>query len=428
MINTCPSRIPEAWSKVPSTNTLCLIDARASGVSGDKYLGALLDLGGSEKRLKKVGKVVEEFLPETRKVDVEVQDVERGEIAAKLVRITSTEKALARKGAAVRKAVERCSEKLHLSSWGKELTAMTIGTLLEAESKVHHSSTESVELHELGTADTLVDVLGTAYLAEELGLDNAEWWSTTLAVGGGTSYFSDRQYPNPPPAVAEILRLHAFPMQSGEIEQELTTPTGAAITISLAGKGSDSYPAIRPMKIGYGAGSKELKGVANLLRLVVGAKMRYSHQHDDVVVLETNVDDITGEVIGHAMERIMDEGARDVTVTPVYMKKNRPGHMISVIADSSRAEQLAEILIEETGTLGVREIPVRRHITQRTVQRRALDVRGKRYAIRVKSVVNDKGKVAREKVEYEDRRKLARKMGLTLREVDNLVKSGKTGG
>src|SRR3990170_4277731 len=287
---------------MPHSDTTVLIDARVAGVSGDKYLGALLDLGGSTARLKKVGKAVQESLPGTREVDVQARDVERGDIASKLVTVTSKEDVSKRKGEALRKAVQDSSQKLHLSSWGSKFALSTIDTLLEAESRVHRHSAEDVELHELGSADTLVDIIGVASLVEEVGLADATWWSTPVAVGGGVSPFSGRDYPNPPPAVAEILRSRKFPMHADAVSQDLSTPTGVAITINLAAKVSDSFPSFRPAKIGYGAGSKDLKEIANVLRLIVGESTETTHSHDHIVVLETNLDDVTGEVIGHAVE------------------------------------------------------------------------------------------------------------------------------
>ncbi len=402
---------------------LCIIDARTAGVSGDKYLGALVDLGGSVKTLERVAKAVETTLPGTRKVSVSARRVERGEIGAWLVTVDSKEDATKRKGMVLLDAIRNSAQKLHLSERGTSFATSTIETLLRAESKVHNQPSSSVELHELGSADTLVDILGVANLVEELGLAKCEWVSTSIAVGGGSSHFSGREYPNPPPAAMEILREHKFPIRAGRVERELTTPTGAAITVNLASQGIDSYPAIRPEKIGYGAGSQEIKEVANIVRLIVGTPLSAGHNHDQVVVLETNLDDVTGEVIGHAMERVMEAGARDVTVTPVFMKKNRPGHLMSVIANAERAEELAGVIIKETGTLGVREIPVSRHITLRNERKGWVELKGKRHPFRVKLSSDARGRVLKEKVEYEDRKKLSRKTGLGITEVNKLLES-----
>ena len=405
------------------TESLVIIDARVAGVSGDKYLGALVDLGGSVKTLENVAKVVETTLPGTRSVSVVAHRVERGEIGARLVTVDSKEDTTHRKGKVLLEAVRTSAEKLHLSEWGTKFASSTIETLLSAESKVHNRPSSSVELHELGSADTLVDILGVANLAEELGLAKYEWVSTSIAVGSGSSHFSGKEYPNPAPAAMEILREHQFPIRAGRVERELTTPTGAAITVNLASQGVDSYPTIRPERIGYGAGSREMNEVANIVRLVVGTPLAAGHGHDQVVILETNLDDVTGEVIGHAMEKVMEAGARDVTVTPVFMKKNRPGYLMSVIADAPMAEELAGVIIKETGTLGVREIPVSRHITLRSERKSWVEVKGKRYPLTVKVSSDDRGRLLREKVEYEDRKKLSKKTGLGIAEVDKLLES-----
>ncbi len=412
--------------KPTDVNMIGIIDARPAGVSGDKYLGALMDLGASHTRLERVGRIVEKCLPGTLRVEVRIESVERGGVRGKLVRVESKEEVEKRKGRIVRDAVQECSNKLGLSEWATGFAISTMDTLLDAESHVHGHSATEVELHELGSADTLVDILGTAYLVDEIGLGGLEWWSTSLPAGTGTSHFSGRDYPNPPPAVAEILRAHKFPLSPSKVEQELTTPTGAAITVNLAKNFSDFYPAIRPNRIGYGAGSKEIEEVANILRIVIGERVEPLHSHDEVVVLETNLDDVTGEVIGRAIERVMEAGARDVTVTPAYMKKNRPGYLFSVIVDSGKSEGLARVIMDETGSLGVREIPVRRHITQRTVEERVVKVGGNQYPLKVKSAVDLQGRILREKVEYEDRRRLSRKTGKSIREIDRLLGKNKS--
>lgn len=398
-----------------------MIDAIPAGVSGDKYLGALIGLGGRPSSLEKVGKTIAANLPGTRKVRVGVRKAERGGIDATLVSVTSEEEVGKRKGGVVRKAASRCVEKLGLHEWGKEFVLSTIDTLLKAESKVHGHSPENVELHELGSADTLLDTLGVALLAQELQLDGARWCSTPLAIGGGAVRFSGSAYPNPPPATAEILRSHDFPYERGIGDEELSTPTGVALTVNLVGK-YWQRSAFTAESIGYGAGSKELKDTANVLRLTVGREGSPLHGHDEVVILETNLDDVSGEVIGRATEKLMEAGARDVTITPVFMKKNRPGQIVSVISQRGDAEKLAEVLIEETGTLGVRELPIVRHISNRTSARIDLQVKGKYYSARVKASKDRNGRVLHAKLEYEDLRKISDRTGLSVRDLQELVR------
>src|SRR5213594_998021 len=212
-------------------------------------------------------------------------------------------------------------------------------------------------------------------------------------------------------------------MKTSNIQFELTTPTGGAIAVSLAGSETGEVPIITPHKIGYGAGSKDLDQVANVLRLTVGELFETEHSLDEVVVLETNLDDVSGEVIGRAVERLMEAGARDVSITPVFMKKNRPGQLISVIADKAKSERLADLLMEETGTLGVREMPVSRHISRRTSGTIAIEVKGKKFQVRGKRVLGGGAHSQGGKVEYEDLRRISNETGLSVRELQQIVKT-----
>jgi uncharacterized protein (TIGR00299 family) protein len=403
-----------------------IIDASSSGASGDKFLGALIDLGGSPKSLVKVAEVVEKNLPGSKNVQVETSRVERGDISARLVSVSSEEKVSKRKAADLIASARKCAKGLDLSDWGAGFVIAVLESLGLAEIRVHGHSTRDIELHELGSADTLVDILGVAYLIDELKLSGDEWWCSPIAVGTGVTSFSGRTYPNPAPAVAEILRSHKFPMKTSNIQFELTTPTGAAIAVNLASRGSREVPVITPTAIGYGAGAKDLDQVANILRLTVGELSGNGHAHDEVVVLETNLDDVSGEVIGRAVERLMEAGARDVSITPVFMKKNRPGQLISVIADKAKSEHLAELLMEETGTLGVREFPVSRHISRRANATMTLEVKGRRFQVRVKRALTATGHSMGGKVEYEDLRRISNETGLSIRELQQIVKTSGT--
>ncbi|HZD13047.1 MAG TPA: nickel pincer cofactor biosynthesis protein LarC, partial [Candidatus Binatus sp.] len=338
-------------SRNKDAGLIVVADSGVSGVSGDKYLGALVSLGANPARLKKAAEIIQSSNPGLGKAHIQIEKQERGEIGSTLVHIeASRDNYHDKRGILIRNIIEKTGIKLRLSDWAQGFTLATADSLLDAESRVHGHDRNQVVLHELGSIDTLVDILGTAAMIEELGLDNVPWVSTPVAVGGGTARFSGKHYPNPPPAVVEILRRNKFPLIGGYEKSELTTPTGAAITVNLARSVVDTYPAMIPVKVGYGAGARELEETANLLRLTIGQSLRNNHGHDNMVILETNLDDVTGEVIGHAVETLLSEGARDVTVTPVYMKKNRPGSMISVIVEEARSEKFASLLMRETGT------------------------------------------------------------------------------
>src|SRR5438132_3275012 len=400
-----------------------IVDAGSSGASGDKLLGALVDLGGSPKSLDRVARVVEDNLPGASHVHVKTSIVERGEVRGQLVEVRSEEKVSKRKAHDLQSSAVKCAKELGLSEWGTSFVKSVLDTLSSAKSRVHGHSVKEVELHELGSADTLVDILGVAYLVDELELSGTRWWCGPIGVGTGVTEFSGRTYPNPAPAVAEILRSHKFPMKTSNIQFELTTPTGAAIAVNLADGKAGEIPIITPHKIGYGAGAKNLDEIANILRLTIGELSGTDHAHDEVVVLETNLDDVSGEVIGRAVERLMEAGARDVSITPVFMKKNRPGQLISIIADKAKSERLADLLMEETGTLGVREMPVSRHISRRASGTLALEVGGKKFQVRVKRALGAAANPQGGKVEYEDLRRISNETGLSIRELQQIVKT-----
>jgi len=408
--------------KLNGSRRAIVVDASSSGASGDKFLGALIDLGGSTKALGKVAKVVEENLDGTNRVVIKTTRVERGGIQAHLVTVASQERVSQRKADYLLSSALKCARTLGLSGWATSLVKSVLGSLTSAESRVHGDSTKEIELHELGSADTLVDILGVAYLSDELELSDRTWFCGPIGVGTGSTRFSGRTYPNPAPAVTEILRSHKFPMKINQIPFELTTPTGAALAVNLAIPYPGTNTTFTPQSIGYGAGTKELDETANVLRLTVGELAETDHAHDEVVVLETNLDDVSGEIIGRAVERLMEAGARDVSITPIFMKKNRPGQLVSVISERAKSEELAELLMEETGTLGVREMPVFRHISRRASGATTIDVGGKKFRVRTKEVLSSNGQSRASKLEYEDLRRISNQTGISIRELQKLAK------
>src|SRR5260370_19875773 len=201
-----------------------IIDAGSSGASGDKFLGALIDLGGSPKSLDKVDRVVEDNLLGASHVHVKTSTVERGEIRGRLVEVRSEEEVSKRKASDLQSSAVKCAKALTLSEWGTSFVKSVLDTLSSAESQVHGHSKKEVELHELGSADTLVDILGVAYLADELELSGARWWCGRIGVGTGVTQFSGRPYPNPAPAVAESLRSHKFPLKTTKTHIPVPSP------------------------------------------------------------------------------------------------------------------------------------------------------------------------------------------------------------
>jgi uncharacterized protein (TIGR00299 family) protein len=247
-------------------------------------------------------------------------------------------------------------------------------------------------------------------------------YSTPLAVGGGVFKFSHGIVSAPAPATLAILQSKNFPFHGGPIEKELATPTGTSLLVNLA-EPVTFYPAVVPRKVGYGAGTKEYPELPAVLRLTLGEPSETGLARDEIAVLETNLDDVSGEILGYTMDRLLAEGAKDVSIIPVTTKKNRPAQIIKVIADQNDVTHLSEVLIAETGTLGVRVYYCERHIISRELLMVDLSVLGSKETVRVKVSKNTEGKIIRIKPEFEDLKHLAEKTGKPLRELMDLTVS-----
>jgi uncharacterized protein (TIGR00299 family) protein len=290
-------------------------------------------------------------------------------------------------------------------------TALAIfETLGAAEAKVHNTSLDDIHFHEVGAVDAIVDIVCAAVGVEALGAD--EWVCSPLNVGGGTIHCAHGTFPVPAPATVELLK--GAPVFSSGPQVELVTPTGAAIVKVLASR----FAAFPPMKIeqaGYGAGTRDFSGHANVVRLTVGeaqAALEATPTQDTVTVLEANLDDMNPQVFGYVMDRLLEEGALDVLGIPVQMKKNRPGMLLTVLASPKDAERLTQLLFAETTTLGVR----RREEPRQILKRRWESVETRWGSVRVK-VAGVNGCGSNCAPEYEDCRKLAAEHHVPLKTV-----------
>lgn len=405
---------------VIDTRKIAIVDCQLAGISGDMFLGALIDLGADVNKLLRAVEVVEGVIGCDIRVDIE-KSSRRG-IKATRVDVQA-ECRLKMTGAKLVGAIRECMENLGAGHGARKFALNVTETLLEAEATLHSWDSEKAHLHELGGTDTIVEIVGSAIAIEELGLFNARVYSTPVAVGGGSFEFSHGKYSAPAPATLEILRSRGFPMRGGPLEAELTTPTGASILVNFADIATNFYPAIRPRKIGYGAGARDFEEVANILRIILGEPVNYNLAVEEVVVLETNVDDVTGETMGYLLDKLLGEGARDACIVPAFMKKNRPGCILKVIADRERAEHLAKVIIRETGSLGVRlSVCERRVLRGETVPVEAV-IDGIREYIRVKVSRDTGGTILQIKPEYEDVKMLAEKTGKPLMHIVRIVEA-----
>lgn len=319
------------------------------------------------------------------------------------------------------KAAENIAQASQMSSKASMFAINTIKDLVLSESALHGSSVERTHLHEAGSADTLADVFGVALACDSLGVFESEVFSTPVAVGGGLVSFSHGTLGTPAPAVLEIAKRKQIPIRGGPASIELATPTGMSMLANLAQTFLEVYPPMIAEKVGYGAGKAELKDAPNVLRLVVGKSLGERFDMDMVEVLETNLDDLPGEMLGHALERVLEGGAKDAWVTPAQFKKNRPGHVLHVICDTDIVDKLTEIIVEETGTLGVRYQPWNRFTLQREIKTVKVNIGEREFIVRVKFARDRAGKIVNIKPEFDDVQAIAKEMSMPAREVSEIA-------
>jgi uncharacterized protein (TIGR00299 family) protein len=272
----------------------------------------------------------------------------------------------------------------------------------EAEASVHGTPVEKVHFHEVGAADSIADIAGACLALDLLGVEQI--YCSALNVGSGTVNTEHGLLPVPAPATAALLA--GKPIYSSGPAVELTTPTGAAIAVTLAQQ-FGSLPPMRIERTGFGAGDRDFPGQANVLRVLIG-EASTAVEAAAVAVIEANIDDSTPELLGYVLELLLERGALDVTLSPLQMKKNRPGVLLRAIARPEDRETLAALVLEETTTLGVRIYPAERRVQER----RIVEVETPHGTVRVKVAAD--GSFA---PEYEDCRRIARSAGLPLKNV-----------
>jgi uncharacterized protein (TIGR00299 family) protein len=363
----------------------------SSGISGDKLLGALIGAGLSADVLRERLSA----LP-LGGWTLETERVSRGGLAGTLVTVAVEEVQPSRDWAAIRTMLESSS----LPDRARDGALRTFALLAEAEAGAHGVEVDRVHFHEVGAVDSIVDIVGAAIGIEELGID--ELWATPVRLGHGTVATSHGELPVPAPATARLLA--GVPVYAGDAPGEMTTPTGAALLRAHVAR----FAPVPPMTIvgeGWGAGSRDVEGVPNVTRLLLGERDLGGGDLQEVAVLETAVDHISPEHLAAALDILLAEGALDAWATPVTMKKRRLGSEVTVLAPPAEAERLSAALVRHTGTLGVR-----RTLTWRSVAaRESRTVATTSGPIRVK--VAGAGGARRVRPENDDVVRIARETG-----------------
>ncbi len=374
-----------------------------SGISGDMTVGALLDAGLKieilEKELKKLG------LSGYR---LEVNKVLKKGISATQFKVKIKEERVERRF----KDILTILEESKLDEEIKKETKKIFFNIAQAESKIHQKDIDKIHFHEIGGLDSIIDITSVVIGIKTLGIE--EIHSSALPMGKGFVKCAHGVIPVPAPATLELLK--NIPTYSGGIESEMITPTGAGIISTLA-KSFGKRPLMKIERIGYGAGEKEFT-IPNLLRISIGEKIlkdensKDGYVSDEAVLIETNIDDMNPEFYDYIIDKLFSQGALDVFLTPIQMKKNRPAHMLSIIVYEQNLKEILEVLFSESTTLGVRI----REIKRLKLSQQNFIAETKYGKIKVKVGIF-KGEIKNIAPEYEDCKKMAEQHKVPLKEV-----------
>jgi pyridinium-3,5-bisthiocarboxylic acid mononucleotide nickel chelatase len=375
-----------------------------AGISGDMTVGALLDLGVPLDVIRQG--LAGLPLPHSS-YTLSVGKTSRKGIRASKFSVHVEEHQPHRHYTDIAGMIEQSS----LDAGVKERAQRILFRLAEAEAKVHGVEIGHVHFHEVGGLDSIVDIVGTAIGIEYLGIDAIH--VSSLPLGSGYVETAHGRLPVPAPATAELLR--GIPVH-GELGQgERVTPTGAAI-VAVLGTAFGGTPSMTVAATGYGAGDKDFDDVPNILRVMLGEKTAGVLLRDEIMVVETHIDDMNPEILGFLMERLLDCGALDVTFSPLQMKKNRPGTKLTILAEPSRLEALARIVLLESTAIGIRHYPAGRIKLDRSPEQRDTSL----GRVRVK-VIRDGKVLLRVVPEFDDCRRLALEKAMPLLEVYKII-------
>ena len=376
-----------------------------SGISGDMILGALADLGNDFSFIKK----------ELKKLDLKGyslshKKVKRGVIETTRVDVKVTEKSSSKRNL---KSIISIIKNSGLAEKIKNDSIKIFRRLAEAEATVHGTTINKVHFHEVGAIDSIVDIVGSVIGIHHLNISKIV--SSSINIGSGFVKCDHGTLPVPAPAVVEMLR--GVPCFSSGTRQELTTPTGAAVIVTLANE-FGSLPELKTDRVGYGAGGKNLKEMPNALRIILGELSIANELKKEIFVLETNIDDMNPEFYDVVMEKLFQAGAVDVFLTPIIMKKNRPATKLSVLTQQQNVEMLANEVLKNTTSFGIRFYPVERVMLEREFQE-IETVLGK---VKVKIGKRD-GEVCHISPEYEHCKKISREQGIPIKKVYEEIQS-----
>ncbi|HEX7332627.1 MAG TPA: nickel pincer cofactor biosynthesis protein LarC [Pyrinomonadaceae bacterium] len=374
-----------------------------AGASGDMILGAMVGAGVEPNYLRE-----QLLLLPVTGFNIDFETVNRSGLSATYAHVETAHEHKHRHLSDIKQIIEGS----RLSDPVKQRAVQIFTRLAEAEARVHNEPVDHVHFHEVGALDAIVDVVGAAICFDALKIDR--FVCSPIHVGSGMVKMAHGQFPIPPPAVTELLK--GVPFYATEIKGELLTPTGAAIITTVCHE-YGPIPQMLTEATGYGAGTREYQDFPNVLRVLLGETEDNTAADERLWMLETNLDDASPQIVGHVMDRVLDSGALDCFFTPVQMKKNRPGVLLSVLCGREEKEAVMRLLFMETTTLGVRSYEV----TRRALQRSVVRVETQYGPIDVK-VAHLDGRVVNEMPEFEQCRQAALHANVPLKVVEEAAR------
>ncbi len=407
------------------------IDTSNSGISGDMLLASLLSLVSDSNEIIADLKELKHYLKGVSHIELELTKVKRMGVDVNQLKLALKESKNHRTSNALYNALERFLLEKEFSEPAKIYAKKVLNTLFEAEAEVHGDLVENIHLHELSSVDTLIDILGVTKALDKLGGFNEsfDYYYSKIPLGGGSVKTAHGILPVPAPATAKILELSELVVFGGPIENELVTPTGAALLVNLNPKFARFTNQMKILKVTYSTGKKKFKNFSNILRLIYGENeetISTPNMHplqkyvEEVTVLETDVDDVSGEMLGNFINIMENEKILDIQVLPSVTKKNRPSHIIKILCHPQNSFEIMRKIINELSTLGIRFYTIKRVCVDRKFEKSKIDINSKTYELNFKISyikMNDEINVINVKPEFEDLKRISKESSLSIKEI-----------
>jgi len=413
------------------------IDLNSSGISGDMLLAALLGIVPEPEKILKDLRKLKDYLPGVSQLIIELKKIHRSGIQLNQLKIEIKENKEHRSAKTLQNSLNKYLNENSFSDSAKNYANQVLNSLIQAEAEVHGKLANKIHLHELSSIDTLIDILGVTSVLDKInGFDeNFQFYCSKVPLGGGEVNTAHGLLTIPAPATLKILEKSNLITFGGPIESELVTPTGVALLTSLNPEFLEYLPEMMIEKSVYSTGQKTFKDFQNILRLFLGEyddPESYKSTHpmqkyvDKVSVLETDVDDVSGEILGNFFNEFKNDKVLDLQIIPSLTKKNRPSYIIKVLCYPKYTFELMEKMIHELGTLGVRYSIINRVCVDRTIEKHIIEINKKDYSVNFKvsyiELENSK-EIVNVKPEFEDIKKISEESGISVRKIQLIIQA-----